>query len=129
DQRDETAKKSAEPRETKPAEQLRPGVGEELGWTLQHVIQTRADQACDPGDADDQEAFVLLTAKARNLNELLAAAIEIGLPHVRGNQQRRSDHQTERRNGQRTKVEEWNHVRSKKTVYMRAAPRFALARR
>src|SRR5713226_1866117 len=126
-ERHKSAKKSAEPGEPEPANQ-QGGIGNQLSRTLQNVIEARSYQAGKPGDANNEEPFVMmagLTAalQVAALQELLAATVKVCLQKVRRGQQSRGDHQAKRRNCERPKVEKRNHrwlSSSPSKVYTRA---------
>src|SRR6266436_249019 len=97
-----------------------PRIGKEFAGTFQNVVEACANQTGDPRDADDEKALVLLAFVAGKALELRAAAIEVGLQHVRGHEERGGDHQAESGNRDRPNMQKRNHKLDSR-VYTRAA--------
>src|SRR6266404_5764109 len=108
-QRHKSAQESAEPRKSIAAKEQIPRVGEKLAGTLQDVVEPRAKQAGKSGDANDKKAFVALPFVPWDALELRAAAVEIRLQDICGDEQRRGHHQAEGGNRNRAEMQKRNH--------------------
>src|SRR6202040_1003244 len=86
-----------------------PRIRKKIARTFEHVIEPGANETGDSRDAKDQKAFVALPFVPRNALELRAAAVEVRLQHVRGDQQRRGHHQAEGGNRNRPQMQKRNH--------------------
>src|SRR6267378_6108803 len=83
------------------------------------MIEAGARQASDTRDTNDEETFVALSLIAGEALELRAAAIEIGLQHIGGDEQRGGHHQAEGGNGDGAEMQKRNHKLNTR-VYMAA---------
>src|SRR5882762_5748014 len=82
------------------------------------MVEASANQASQPGDADDEEPFVFSQLLSRVLGrgiflQLAASAIEISLQNVSSNEHAGCDHEAEGGNGQGSKMQERDHRRLK----------------
>jgi hypothetical protein len=66
--------------------------------TFEDMVEPRANQAGETGEADDQEAFVFFVSSG-NAGELRAAAIEVGLQNVCSHEQSGGNHEPKRGDG------------------------------
>lgn len=96
----ESTEESSKPGKSVAAEKLRPGIGEEFRRRLEDVIEARADDSGEAGDADDKEG---VGAKI--------AAAEVGLKNVSSYEKSGGDHEAKGGDGQRAQVEEGDHLR------------------
>ena len=108
-QSNKSAEKSAEPGKAVAADELWPGVREELVRTFENVVEPRADQSGKSRDSNDQKSFVFFVSGG-NAFELRSATIEIGLQDVRGGEHAEGNHQPKSGDAQRSEMQERDHV-------------------